>query len=126
MTTMTAIEPDATPKPRQPRLWTAFATWIVASVVGQVAVIAGFAVIGIVTAVQTGGDQVAFQAQYAAILQSPLSMLLVTLLPFQAGLFAVVLFAGWMSKEPLKERLGLLPQTGRTDTQSPPRSPRPY
>jgi len=107
----TAVEPAATPKPR---LWTPFATWIASAIAGQVAVIAGFAAIAFVIAFQTGGDQNAFQEQYNTILSSPLPMLLVTLLPFQAGMLFVVLAAGKLSKEPTKERLGLLPQNGRT------------
>jgi len=111
-----AIEPTTRAKPRKPRLWTAFATWLVAAIVGQVAMIAVFMGIGFFTGLvmgAQGADGAAIEAQYYEIIGSPLLALLIGLLPFQAGMLAIVLLAGWLSKEPLKERLGLVPQSGR-------------
>jgi membrane protease YdiL (CAAX protease family) len=110
------VAPAATPA-RKPRIWTTFVTWLVALFVGQLAVIAAFVTvglgIGIVMGAQ-GADGAAIQARVQQVIQQPVLALMLSLLPFQLGMAAVVLLAARRSKEPLKERLGLLPQSGRT------------
>jgi membrane protease YdiL (CAAX protease family) len=103
-------------KSRKPRVWTAFATLIVAAIVGQLAIIAGVVGLGVVTGFimgAQGADGPAIQARMQEIGQQPLTMLLFSLIPFQLGLSVVVLLAARRSKEPVRERLGLLPQSGR-------------
>jgi membrane protease YdiL (CAAX protease family) len=107
-----AVSPPA----RKPRVWTAFAAFLVAMLVGQVASIAGFVVAGVGIGIFLGAqgmDAASIQSRVQAILQQPLPALLLSLMPFQLGMTAVVLLAAWRSKEPLKQRLGLVPQTGR-------------
>jgi uncharacterized protein len=108
-----AVEAAATPKPRKPRVWTPFAVWVAGVVLGNVFGLAVLFAIAIVAGIQAQGDSAAFQEHYTAILSMPVPMLMAGLLPFQAALLIVALLGGWLSKEPLKERLGLLPQTGR-------------
>jgi membrane protease YdiL (CAAX protease family) len=48
------------------------------------------------------------------MVQQPLPLMLLWLVPFQLGMTAVALFAAWRSRQPLKERLGLVPASGRT------------
>lgn len=108
-----AVEAAATPKPRKPRVWTPFAVWVAGVVLGNFFVILLFVGIAAYVGFQTQGDTAAFQEQYGAILQMPVPMLIASLLPFQAALLIVTLLAGGLSKEPTKDRLGLLPQTGR-------------
>lgn len=101
----------------KPRVWTAFATWIVAAIVGQMAVIAGYCAVGIWIGFMTGlqgGDPDTIHARVEEAVQQPLPALLLSLLPFQLGVSVVVLFAARRSKEPFKQRLGLVPQSGRT------------
>src|SRR5947207_4191717 len=104
-------------KPRKPRVWTAFATLIVATIAGQLAIIAAIIGLGVVTGFlmgAQGADGPAIQAPIQAIGQQPPTVLLFSLIPFQFGMAVVVLLAARRSKEPIRERLGLVPQTGRT------------
>jgi uncharacterized protein len=106
----------ASPMIRKPRVWTAFATFLVAAIIGQVAAIGAFFAVGFGTGVimgAQGADGAAIQARVQEIFQQPLIVLMLSLIPCQLGLAIIVLFAAWWSKEPLKQRLGLLPQTGR-------------
>ncbi len=110
------LAPAASAKPRKPRLWTPFATlfaaWIAGQIVTFVAVVATMFAAGFILGAQGLGGPV-IQARLQAILQQPLSQVLLTLVPFQLGMLAVVFFAARRSKEPFKQRLGLVPQTGR-------------
>jgi membrane protease YdiL (CAAX protease family) len=109
--------PAASPKMRKPRVWTAFATLIVAQIVGQLASIAAFIVVGLGTGIvmgTMGADGPTIQARIQEIFEQPLPSLLMLLIPFQLGMAVVVLYAARRSKEPVKQRLGLVPQTGRT------------
>ncbi len=104
------------PKPRKPRIWTAFATLFCAVFVGQVASLLAIVVVAVVTALVMGsqgavGDQI--QARIEEICRQPLILLLLSLIPVQLGMTAVVLFAARRSKESIRQRLGLLPQSGR-------------
>jgi membrane protease YdiL (CAAX protease family) len=99
----------------QPRLWTPFATWLVAAIVGQMAVIAAFVAggvcIGIVMGAQ-GYEAGAIQQRAGELLNQPLPMMLLSILPFQLGMALVVGLAARWSKEPLRERLGLVAPVG--------------
>jgi membrane protease YdiL (CAAX protease family) len=112
-----AAAPAASPKPRKPRVWTVFVAWIVAAIVGEMAIFASLVVVGasagMVLGAQ-GADAATIQAHVQAMFQQPLLALLVRLLPFQLTLAAVVLLAAWLSKEPLAQRLGLVKPSGRT------------
>jgi uncharacterized protein len=111
------VVPVTSPKPRKPRIWTAFATLIFAAIVGQLAIIAGVVGLGLVTGVimgAQGADVAAIQARMQEIGQQPLVILLFSLIPFQFGMAVVVLLAARWSKQPVNERLGLLPPTGRS------------
>lgn len=115
--TEVAAAPQAiTQTPLKPRLWTVFATWLVAALVGQICVIAACFVIGlgvgVVKAVQ-GADQAAIQQAAQQVFQLPLVAMLVSIVPFQVGAALVVLLAARQSNEPLRERLGLVPQPER-------------
>ena len=105
-----------TEKPGRPRVWTAFATLAAAVVAGQAAALIAFVatgvLIGLVMGVQ-GADAAAIEARVQDLLQNPLPMLLLTLIPCQIGMAAVLLFAAWRSPEPMKQRLGLVPQARR-------------
>jgi CAAX protease family protein len=106
----------ASVKSRKPRVWTAFATLIVAAIVGQLAILANVIGLGVVTGFimgAQGADGPAIQARVQEIGQQPLTILLFSLIPFQFGMAVVVLLATRRSKEPIKQRLGLVPQAGR-------------
>ena len=109
--------PAVRPKPRKPRVWTAFATLLVAAIAGVLAInVAEFVVdfaTGFIMGAQ-GADGPAIQARIHEIWQQPLVGLLMSLIPFQFGMAVVVLFAARRSKEAVKQRLGLVPPTGRT------------
>ena len=100
----------------RPRVWTVFAAWAAAALLGEMAVAVGLQVtgigIGIVLAAQ-GADAAMIQVRAQEILQLPLLALMTRLLPYQLGLLAMVLLVAWQSDEPLKQRLGLLPPSGR-------------
>jgi membrane protease YdiL (CAAX protease family) len=107
----------ASPKSRKPRVSTAFAAWIAAVIVGSLASLAAVIALGIGVGIfmgAKGADGAQIQARIQEICQLPLPALLLSLIPFQLGMTGVVLFAAWRSKEPLKQRLGLVPPTGRT------------
>jgi len=108
--------PAARPKTRKPRVWPAFATLFVAAIVGNLAVIATFVAVcfgtGIIMGAQ-GADGAKIHARTQEIWRQPLPALLLSLIPFQFGMAVVVLFAASRSKEPIKQRLGLVPPTGR-------------
>jgi membrane protease YdiL (CAAX protease family) len=107
--------PD-TNRTTRPRVWTVFATWFAAAIAGQFAVIAGFVAagvgIGAVLGAQ-GADAATIQARVQESLQQPLPALLLSLLPCQLGMIAVVLLAARRSKEPFRQRIGFVPPTGR-------------
>ena len=108
--------PAARPKSRKPRVWTAFATLFVAAIVGNLAVIATFVAVGVGTALimaAQGADGAKIHARTQEICRQPLLALLLSLIPFQLGMAVVVLFAASRSKEPIKQRLGLVPPMGR-------------
>jgi uncharacterized protein len=109
--------PAVSPKTRKPRVWTAFATLIVAATAGFVATVATVIAlclgIGVVMGAQ-GAAGPAIQTRIQEIFQQPFTSMLLALIPFQLGMAVVVLYAAWRSKEPFKQRLGLLPQSGRT------------
>jgi membrane protease YdiL (CAAX protease family) len=107
----------ASPNTRKPRVWTSFTMLIVAAIVGQLATIAVVIVVSVGAGVilgAMGADGPTIQARLGEVWQQPLVVLLVSLIPFQLGMAVVVLYAARRSKEPLKQRLGLGPQTGRT------------
>lgn len=106
----------ATPKPSKPRVWTVFSIWFLSILGGTAASIFAYVLLGVVVGVILGaqgaqGD--AIQEQYAAIISNPLVALLLNLAPFQLGVLALVFFAARLSPEPTRERLGLVPATGR-------------
>jgi uncharacterized protein len=108
--------PVAGPKSRKPRVWTAFTTWFVAFIAGNLATLAAVVVMGLGVGIIMGaqgasGPQI--QARIQEICAQPLPSLLLSLIPFQLGMIGVVLFAARRSKEPIKQRLGLLVPTGR-------------
>jgi membrane protease YdiL (CAAX protease family) len=108
--------PAANPMTRKPRVWTAFATFLGAAIVGNLAVIAAFVAMGVGTGIMMGAqgaDGAKIQARIQELCRQPLPALLLSLIPCQLGMTAVVLFAAWRSKEPIKQRLGLVPPTGR-------------
>lgn len=86
----------AMPQAEKPRVWTVFAAWFVAALVGQIAVLATFilagAAIGIVLGIQ-GVDQATISPRITAMLTQPLPMLLLSLLPFQLVLLLVFALA---------------------------------
>lgn len=49
-------ESATTSKPRKPRVWTAFATWIVAAIAGLSAAIAGYFVVGFAIGIAMGAS----------------------------------------------------------------------
>jgi membrane protease YdiL (CAAX protease family) len=108
--------PPADPKARKPRVWTVFVAWLVAAIVGPLAGLAAYIAVGVAigfTMGLHGAHPAIVQARIQEVFQEPVPALLLSLIPFQLGLLAVALFAAWLSKEPIKERLGLVPQTGR-------------
>ena len=132
MNTLTALEPilvletseptresslAANPKAHKPRIWTAITTLFVAVIVGSLFTFLAGVAVGVGTGVimgAQGADGPAIQARIQEICQQPLPLLLLSLIPFQFGMAVVVLFAARRSKEPIKQRLGLVPQSGRT------------
>ncbi len=106
----------ASPKSRKPSVSTAFATWIAAVIIGSIASLAAAVAVGVITGAimeAQGANGAQVEARIQEICQQPLLALLLSLIPFQLGMTGVVLFAAWRSKEPLKQRLGLVPPTGR-------------
>lgn len=106
----------ATPAPRKPRLWTAFLTFLLAVVAGQIAVVAAVFTIGVGIGVvmgAQGADGATIQTRIQEIFTQPLVTLLTMFLPCQLGMAAVVLLAARRSSQPIKERLGLMPASGR-------------
>lgn len=132
MSPVTALEPTSigeTPEPtcapptvatpatrKKPRVWTAFVTFFLALVAGQVAVAATVFTIGVgvgfVMGAQ-GADGAAIQTRIQEIFTQPLFTLLTMFLPCQLGMAAVLFFAARRSSQPIKERLGLMPPSGR-------------
>ena len=112
----TASEPTPVSKPRKPRVWTVLLTLFLATVVGNVAILFSFifaaGVVGGYLGAQ-GVDPNLIPTQIQETLMQPLTGLFLALIPFQLTMTAFMLFAGYMSPEPIKQRLGLLPQTGR-------------
>ncbi len=60
------------------------------------------------------GDPSTIPTTVQTMLKTPMIGLLVSLVPFQLGMIAVVLVAAVLSYEPFKTRIGYLPQSGRT------------
>jgi membrane protease YdiL (CAAX protease family) len=115
--TPAAATPAATPKRRKPRVWTVFGALVLCVVVGlvafhaaQIAVAFG---LGLTMGVQ-GADMTTFEARYLALLSHPLMGVVMTIIPFQFAMLSVVLLAAWRSREPLRQRIGFLSQTGRS------------
>lgn len=101
----------------KPRVWTTFATWLVALVVGQMASLAAFVTVGVVIGFNMGAqgaDPATIQTSVQEFIARPLPALLLSLIPFQLGMTLVVLFAARRSPEPFRERLGLVAPSGRT------------
>jgi membrane protease YdiL (CAAX protease family) len=116
---MTPAEPDAplaTTAPAKPRLWSVFAAWFAALVVGNVAMglVLGTAIVITALAVAQPDDDFAttIMPKVQAVLSHPVLALLVTLVPYQLGMLAVVALAVRLSKERASERTGLLPPSG--------------
>jgi membrane protease YdiL (CAAX protease family) len=86
-----------------------------AVMVGLFSTIAAFvavgAAIGIVMGAQ-GASGAEVQVRIKEVLQQPFLALLLSLIPAQLGMTAVLLVAARRSKESIKQRLGLVPQTG--------------
>lgn len=112
-----AAEPAPTTRRRKPRVWPIF-TALVLSLVAGVGVLmaAQFAIavgLGFTMGVQ-GADMATFNARYAELLSHPLLAVVMTYIPFQSSMLAIVLLAARLSPTPTRERVGLVPQTGRT------------
>jgi len=108
--------PAVRPKIRKPRVWTTIAGLFFAVIVGQLASILALVAVGVglgivLGAQGAGGDQI--QTRIQEILQRPVPALLLCLIPAQLGMAAGLLYAARRSKEPIKQRLGFLPQMGR-------------
>jgi membrane protease YdiL (CAAX protease family) len=106
----------ASPAADRPRVWTVFAAWALAAVVGQVAVLAVLVTAGVAIAVVVlvqGAGAAEIQPRAQAIFGQPLPALLMTLVPFQLGMGLIVLLAARQSPISFRERVGLVPQTGR-------------
>lgn len=114
--TPVAAEPAVTPKRRKPRVWTVFTALILSLVAGVFAIQAAlFAIafgLGFTMGAQ-GADMTTFDARYQELLSHPLTNVVLTYIPFQFSMLTIVLLAARWSREPLKHRVGLLPQTGR-------------
>lgn len=106
----------ASPATNRPRVWTVFAAWALAAIVGQIAVLAVLVAAGIAIAVVVlvqGAGAAEIQPRAQAIFGQPLPALLMTLVPFQLGMGLIVLLAARQSPVSFRERVGLVPQTGR-------------
>jgi len=104
------------PESSKPRVWPVFLGWILALLSGTAATFICFIMLGLTIGVVVGfqgGDAAAIQARYQAALANPLLALLLTLVPFQLGMAAFVLLAARRSKEPIRERIGLIPASGQ-------------
>lgn len=83
------LAPPASPKTRQPRMWTVFVTWFASLIVGQLTAIAAFIFVGLVTGIivgAQGANSAAIQTRIKKLFQMPLPALLLSFLPFQLGL----------------------------------------
>jgi len=100
----------------KPRVWTVFAAWFLAALLGEIAILAAVvtARLGLllVMKVQGAGDA-AIHAHTQELFQQPLLGLAVTLLPYQLAMGFVVLLAALASPEPLTQRVGLTPPARR-------------
>lgn len=110
-------EPNLPRASAKPRVWSVFAAWFAALVVGNVAlgVVLGTAMMMIAIAVAGPEDDFAavIMPKVQATLSNPVLALMVTLVPYQLGMLAVVVLAARLSKERAIERVGLTPATGR-------------
>ena len=100
----------------RPRIWTVFAAWALAAIVGQFAVIAALLAAGltvVIVLLVQGANTAELQPRAIEIFKQPLLGLLVTLIPFQFGMGLIVLLAARRSPVSFRERVGLVPQTGR-------------
>src|SRR5690606_18354592 len=86
--------PAAEVKPMgKPRIWTVFATWFVGAIAGQMLQIFAGVSVGLVIGISMGAqgaDAAAITAAVQEFLARPLPGLLVTLVPFQLGMLAIV------------------------------------
>ncbi|MCA9027440.1 MAG: CPBP family intramembrane metalloprotease [Planctomycetaceae bacterium] len=101
----------------KPRVWTTFTVWIAAAIMGNLAVIASYILVGVGIGFVMGAqgmDATAIETRVQEVFEQPLIIVLLSLLPFQLGMGLVALIAAWMSPEPLRQRLGVVPQEGRT------------
>jgi membrane protease YdiL (CAAX protease family) len=111
-----APPPAKSRPPRKPRVWSVFLAWIGAVIFGQLftfmgCIMAGIG-IGVVLGFQ-GVDPATIQTRVVEIFQHPIVALVLTLVPFQLGMLAMVTLAARWSPEPMRERLGLVPSSGR-------------
>lgn len=110
-------EPVLVSTPRKPRLWSVLAIWFLAIVTGQLvarmAYIAVGIAVGFVMGVQ-GADPMMIQARFQELIQQPMPALLLALLPYQLGIGLIAMLAAWKSAEPTRQRLGLVPPSGRS------------
>lgn len=100
---------------QKPRVWTVFATWLLAAIVGQVAAVAAMIMTGVCIGIVMGAqgyDAATIQTRAGEMIQQPLPLMILTMLPFQIGMALVVLLAARRSREPLPQRLGLAPTEG--------------
>lgn len=125
MSSVTAIElkplapnpvPAASFVVNKPRIWTPFAVLAAALIAAVLFSLLAQVLFGLVTGIIMGiqgADAAAIQSTITQILGQPIPALLFALLPTQAGMIAIPLLAARWSKEPMKQRLGLTPQSGR-------------
>lgn len=103
--------------PAKPRVWSVFAVWFGAFVVGNLALVMvlGIAIGVTAIAVANPGDDFAVDIlpKVQAALSNPALALMLTLVPYQLVMLAVLALAVRWSKEPALERTGLLKPSGR-------------
>lgn len=116
----TIMDPYAMETPRRnrslSRVWTVFLTWFVAFLMGNIAVLASFIAVGVAMGAVMGAQGVepsVISARVQEFVQQPLPQLLLTFLPFQLGMGAIVLLAAKQSPVAFRERLGLVQPAGR-------------
>jgi membrane protease YdiL (CAAX protease family) len=116
MSPVIEIVPEVKAKPKKPRLWTLLVTVIAATAGGLIAAKLAIEMVYFVAAFIVGFkglDPSNVQTMVQSFFGLSLVPLLFGLVPFQVGMIAVVLLAARLSKTPLKERIGFLPQSGR-------------
>lgn len=110
-------EPVVETSPVKPRLWSVFAAWFGALVVGNLAMgfVLGTAILVTALLVANRGDDFAvdIMPKVQAALSNPALALMLTLVPYQLGMLAVLALAVRLSKERALDRTGLLKPSGR-------------